>query len=121
MALRTWTVREALEGALARLAPLQTDVRLDAAARALVGELNQADTLALNVLRADNTISPGQRTARAQQIDDKQRALGVVEQAHGTVIGIDAFYNALDLSTDAAQAIRLGLPTFISDISPVQE
>lgn len=117
MALLTWTVRDALTQALARLSPLQVDIRLDAAAHALVGELSQADTLALNALRADNTIVAGQRNARAQQIEDKVRALGVVENAHGQEIGIDAFYNALDLSMDAAGAIRLGLPTFRSDIS----
>lgn len=117
MALLTWTVRDALTQALARLSPLQVDVRLDAAAHALAGELSQADTLALNALRADNTIVSGQRNARAQQIEDKVRALGVVEGAHGQEIGIDAFYNALDLSMDAAGAIRLGVPTFRSDIS----
>lgn len=118
MALRVWTVREALEGANSRLVPLQTDARLDAAAQALVGELLQANTLALNALRPDNTIAPGQRTARAQQIDDKARANGVVEGAHTADIGIDEYYNALDLSTDAAEAIRLGLPSFLSDLGP---
>jgi len=117
MALETFTVRAALEGALARLTPLQTDVRLDAAERALVGEVIQADTLALSALRADNTIVAGQRNARSQQIFDKVRALGRVETAHQTEISIDAFYNALDLSTDAAGAIKLGLPSFVSDIS----
>jgi hypothetical protein len=117
VALRTWTVREALEGALARLTPLQTDVRLDAASQALVGELHQADTLALNALRADNTIVPGQRNARANQIDDKVKANDTVERAHQTTIGIDEYYNALDLSTDAASAIRIGSPSFISDIA----
>jgi len=117
MALETFTVRLALEGALARLTLLQTDIRLDAAERALVGELAQADTLALNVLRTDDTIVPGQRTARARQIEDKVFALGRIETAHQTEISIDAFYNALDLSTDAADMIRLGLPSFVSDIS----
>lgn len=120
MALLRWTVRDALTLALARLSPLQGEARLDAAARALVGELSQADTLALNALRADHTIVPGQRNARAQQIEDKVRALGTVEAAHGEEIGIDAFYNALDLSMDAAGAIRLGLPSFLSDISTGQ-
>ena len=120
MALRTWTVREALEGALARLVPLQTDPQLDAAARALVGELHQVDTLALNALRADNTIVTGQRNARAQAIDDKVKALGIVCDAHQSTISVDAFYNALDLSSDGASAIRQGLPTFVSDISTVQ-
>ena len=117
MALQTFTVREALEGANARLVPLQTDGRLDAAEQALVGELLQANTLALNALRPDNTIAQGQRTARAQQIEDKVFALNTVEGAHGQAIGIDAFYNSMDLSTDAAGAIRLGLPTFVSDIA----
>lgn len=118
MALRAWTVREALQGALDRLGPLQTDVRLDAAAQALVGELSQADTLALNALRPDNTIAGGQRNARATQIEDKVFALDTVEAAHGQEIGVDAFYNALDLSQDAAGAIRLGSPTFVSDLGP---
>jgi len=117
MALETFTVRDALTAALARLTLLQTDVRLDAAERALVGELIQADTLALNALRADDTIAPGQRTARARQIEDKVFALGRVETAHQTEISIDAFYNALDLSTDAAGMISLGVPSFVSDIS----
>lgn len=118
MALRSWGVREALNGAIVRLTPLQADVRLDGAERALVGELIQADTLALNALRADDTISPGQRTARAQQIDDKVFANQTVEQAHDDVIGVDAYYNALDLSQDAAAAIRIGSPTFLSDLGP---
>jgi hypothetical protein len=117
MALEIFTVRVALEGALVRLALLETDLRLDAAERALVSELIQADTLALNALRADDMIVPGQRTARAQQIEDKVFALDTVETAHDAEIGIDAFYNALDLSQDAARAIRDGLPTFLSDIS----
>lgn len=118
MALRVWTVREALQGALSRLGPLQTDVRLDAAAHALVGELSQADTLALNALRADNTLAAGQRTARAQQIEDKVRANNTVEAAHEDTIPIDAYYNAMDLSMDAAGAIRIGSPTFVSDLGP---
>lgn len=117
MAAQTFTVREAVEGALARLAPLQSDVRLDSAEQALVGELHQADTLALNALRADNTVPLGQRNARATQIEDKVFALDTVETAHEAAIGIDAFYNALDLSMDAASAIRFGRPTFVSDIA----
>lgn len=118
VALRTWAVREALEGALARLTPLQTDVRLDAASQALVGELSQADTLALNALRPDDTIAGGQRNARATQIEDKVRANNTVEAAHKDTIPIDAYYNAMDLSMDAAGAIRLGSPTFVSDLGP---
>jgi len=117
MAIETFTVREALDGALARLTLLQTDGRLDSTEQALIGEVIQADTLALNALRANNTIVGGQRNARSQQIWDKVRALGAVETAHQMEISIDAFYNALDLSTDAAGAIRLGLPSFVSDIS----
>lgn len=117
MALQTFTVRQALEGANTRLTILQVNPILDAAQQALVGELLNVNTLALNVLRADNTISPGQRTARAQAIEDKVRALGAVEAAHGAQVGIDAFYNAMDLSMDAAGVIRLGLPSFTSDIS----
>lgn len=118
MALRTWTVREALEGALARLAPLQVDVRLSAAEQALVGELAQADTLALGVLRTNNTITGGQRNARATAIEDKVRANNTVEAAHGAQVGVDAYYNALDLSMDAADAIRRGSPTLVSDLGP---
>lgn len=121
MALETFTVRDALTGALARLSLLQTDVRLDAAERALVGEIVQADTLALNALRADDTIAGGQRNARAQQIEDKVRALGTVETSHQAEISIDAFYNALDLSTDAAGAIREGRSSFVSDIGTVAQ
>ena len=89
----------------ARPTPLQTDARLDSAEQAL------------SVLRADNTIQAGQRNARAQNIEDKVRALNTVEAAHEAQVGIDAFYNALDLSLDAAGAIRLGLPTIQTDIS----
>lgn len=116
MALRPWGVREALTGANARLVPLQTDIRLDAAEQALVGELIQANTLALNALRTDDTIPAGQRNARAQQIEDKVRALNTVEAAHEAEISVDAFYNALDLSVDAASAIRTGSPTFMSNL-----
>lgn len=117
MALQTFTVRQALEGADARLTALQTNPILDSAQRALVGELLNVNTLALNALRPDNTIAAGQRTARAQAIEDKVRALGTVEAAHGAQVGIDAFYTALDQSMDSAGAIRLGQPTFISDIA----
>lgn len=117
MALQTFTVRQALEGAVARLTPLQTDARLSAAERALVGELITVDNQALGALRPDNTIAAGQRVARSQAIEDKVRALGTVVDAHLDVIPIDAFYTALDQSMDAAGSIRLGLPTFTSDIS----
>ena len=117
MALIRWTIFEALNQAIIRLSALQMDARLTASEQALCGELAQADSLVLNALRADHTIAVGQRNARAQQIEDKVFALGVVETAHRYEISIDAFYNALDLSTDAAEAIRLGLPSFISDIS----
>lgn len=113
--LQTWSVRDALQGAIQRLALLQGDPRLGGAEQALVGELSQVDTLALNALRADGTISPGQRTARAQAIEDKVFALDAVEYAHAT-LPVDSLYNAKDLSQDAARAIRLGLPTFTSDI-----
>lgn len=113
--MRTWTVREALEGAIARLTLLETDVRLTAAQQALVGELRQADQQALNVLRADNTLQPNQRNARAQNIEDKVFAAETVEQAHAE-LGVDELYNARDLSQDAAMAIRLGGPTFNSNI-----
>lgn len=117
MALQTFTVRQALDGADSRLTALQTNPILDSAQRALVGELLQVNTLALNALRPDNTIAAGQRNARAQAIEDKVRALGTVEAAHGAQVGIDAFYNAMDLSMDAAGVIRLGQPSFLSDIS----
>lgn len=117
MALVTLTVRQALEMANARLTPLQTDARLDSAEQALTGAVLQANNQALSVLRADNTIQAGQRNARAQNIEDKVGALNTVETAHEAEIGIDAFYNALDLSLDAAGAIRLGLPTIQTDIS----
>jgi hypothetical protein len=119
VALETFTVRQALEGANARLVLLQTNPILQAAEQALCGELVNVNTLALNALRADNTIVPGQRLARGNAIDDKVRALGTVCDAHQHVIPVDAFYNALDLSTDAAEAIRLGLPSFRSDISTI--
>lgn len=115
MALQTWTVRAALQGALDRLAPLQSDPRLANAEQALVGELSVADTAALNALRVDDTIAPGQRGARAQQIEDKVFALNTVESAHEAELGVDAFYTALDMSADAAGAIRLGLGTYVSD------
>lgn len=120
MALETFTVRQALEGANSRLTALQINPILSAAQQALVGELLNVNTLALNALRPDNTIATGQRIARAQAIEDKVFALGTVCDAHQMTISIDAFYNALDLSIDAAGAIRLGLPTFRSDISTVQ-
>ena len=109
MALETFTVRQALQDAIAGLTLLQTDLRLDAAERALCGELAQQDTLALNALRVDDTIIPGQRVARAQAIEDKARAVGIVVDAHQDTISIAEFYNMIDLSFDAAGAIRLGL------------
>lgn len=115
--MRPYGVREALQGANLRLVPLQSHVSLDAAAQALCGELLQANTLALNALRADDTLAGGQRTARATQVDDKARALTTVESAHGAEIGVDAFYNALDLSTDAAECLRSGTTVFLSDLS----
>lgn len=117
MALEVRTIEEALNAAIARLVPLQTDIRLTANQQALVGELRQADQNALNVLQPDNTILPGQRGARASQIEDAVHALGAVATAHKEDISVDEFYNALDLSVDAAIAIRAGNPTFISDIS----
>jgi hypothetical protein len=39
-----------------------------------------------------------------------------VEQAHGQVIGIHILYRAIDLSTDAADAIREGRTTFVSNV-----
>jgi hypothetical protein len=113
--MRPWTVREALEAVLLRLTLLEVDPRLVASQRALVGELRQADQQALNVLRADNTIQPGQRNARAQQIEDKVFAAEVIERAH-TDLGVDELYNARDLSQDAAVAIRAGLASFTSDL-----
>lgn len=108
---------EALNEALARLTPLQTDARLDSASQALVGELIQADQLALGALRADDTIPAGQRNARAQQISDKVKALNQVESSHKATIGVDELYNAMDLSMDAAmRGIIFGLPTFVSNI-----
>lgn len=113
--LEPWAVRTALQEAITRLTALQVHPLLSSSEQALCGELRQADTLALNALRADGTIVPGQRGARAQQIEDKVFALDTVEAAHEDVIGIDAFYNALDMSADAAGAIRLGLATYVSD------
>ena len=116
MALRTWGTIEALNGAIARLIPLQTDSRLSAAEQALCGELQQADELALNAMNAQGIIPGGQRNARAQQIEDKVYALGVVEGNHEDEISPDEFYNAMDLSMDCATAIRAGVNTFISDL-----
>lgn len=120
MATETFTVRDALTRAIAGLTLLQTDARLGAAEQALVGELLQVDTLALNALRPDGTIAAGQRNARAQAIEDKVFALGNVVDAHQDTITIAEFYNMLDLSEDAAGAIRLAAPSFRSDISTVQ-
>jgi hypothetical protein len=117
MALRTWGTIEALNGAIARLIPLQSDVRLSAAEQALCGELQQADQLALNAMNAQGIIpQQGQRNARATQIEDKVHALGIVEANHSEEISPDEFYNAMDLSMDCATAIRDGVNTFISDL-----
>lgn len=116
---QTFTVRQALETAIAGLTLVQTNPVLDSAQQALVGELINADQLALNALRPDNTIVAGQRAARAQQIEDKVFALGTVEAAHEAQIPLSAFYDYLDLSEDAAGAIRQGLPSFITTLSPV--
>lgn len=117
MALQAFTVRQALEGANTRLTTLQVNPILDNAQQALVGELLQVNTTALNVLRPDNTIAAGQRTARAQAIEDKVKALSAVQAAHKADIGIAEFYNPLDLSLDCAGAIRIGSPTFLSDLT----
>jgi len=115
VALRTWTVREALEGAVQRLALVAVHPALSAANQALVGEVIQADNLALGALRLDNTIPPGQRGARANQIVDKVRASLTVEAVHGRTVGVAIFYTGLELSDDAAETIRAGLPSFASD------
>lgn len=117
MALQTISVRTALTQAIAGLTALSSDVRLSGAERALCGELAQVDQLALNALRPDDTIAAGQRGARAQAIEDKIGALSTVEAAHEAVIPIAEFYNFLDLSLDGAGAIRVGSPTFLSDLS----
>ena len=116
MATRVWTVREGLEDAIARLVLLQSDARLAPAEQALCGELDQADRLALNALRSDNTVAGGQRTARAQQIEDKVFALNTVERAHAAELSPLELYAAMDLSTDCAGAIRLGQSSFVSDL-----
>lgn len=116
MALRTWTVRDALTEANVGLVALQSDPRLAGNERALAGELVQANTLALNALRPDNTIVPGQRVARAQQIEDKVFALEVVDKAHAGEFAVADIYDRMDLSQDAATAIRAGAPTFVSSV-----
>ena len=116
MALHEWTVRAALTEAITRLTPLQADSRLGANERALAGELVQADQLALNALRADHTVAPGQRQARYQNILDKVFALEVVDKAHAGEFTVAELYDAMDLSQDAAVAIRDGVPTFLTGI-----
>lgn len=117
MAAETRSTRQALLDANTRLTLLQTDPRLDSAGQALAGELIQANTLAINAMNAQDIIPGGQRSARAQQIEDKVFANATVQRAHNADISIDEYYNALDLSQDAAGAIRIGSGTFTSDIS----
>lgn len=119
MTVESHSVRSALTTAIAGLTALSSDPRLSGAEQALCGELAQVDQLALNALRPDETIQPGQRGARAQAIEDKVGALSTVEEAHEAEIGIAAFYNMLDLSLDCAGAVRIGSPTFLSDLSTV--
>ena len=116
MALRTWGVREALTFAVEQLGTLATDVRLNANERAIAGELQQADQLALNALRADETVPAGQRQARYQQILDKVFALEVVDKAHAGEFAVNELYDLMDLSQDAATALRDNLTTFSSSV-----
>lgn len=116
MALRTWTVREALTFAIGGLTALQADPRLAANEQAIAGELAQADQLALNALRADNTVPAGQRQARYQNILDKVFALEVVDKTHAGEFAVSEIYDLMDLSQDAGTAIRDGVPTFASSV-----
>lgn len=116
MALRTWGVGEALTEANVGLAVLQTDARLAANEQAIAGELAQANQQALNVLRPDDTVPPNQRNARATAIVDKVFALESVDKAHAGEFAVADIYDRMDLSQDAAAAIRVGLPTFQSGV-----
>ena len=116
MPLRTWGIREALTFANAGLTVLQTDARLNANEQAIAGELAQANQLAINALRADDTIAAGQRTARAQAIEDKVFALETVDKTHAGEFAVSEIYDLMDLSQDCAAAIRIGSPTFVSSV-----
>lgn len=116
MALRVWGIREALTFANAGLSVLQTDARLAANEQAIAGELEQVNTLALNALRADDTIAAGQRVARAQAIEDKVFALEIIDKTHAGEFAVSEIYDLMDLSQDCAASIRIGSPTFVSGV-----
>lgn len=116
MALRTWTVGEALTVAITTLTALESDARLAANEQAIAGELRQADQQALNTLRPDNTIQPNQRNARATNIEDKAFALEIIDKAHPGAFAVAELYDHYELSQDAAIAIRQGVPTFVSSV-----
>lgn len=117
--LPTWTIRDALTAINVRLTLLQTNPALNTAQQDLVTQMLNATNLALSALRADNTIIPGQRATRAQAILDRILALVTVEAQTENIVGIDAFYNALDLATDSVEAIKNGIGSFNSDLGPV--
>ena len=110
--MAVFVVRTSLETANTRLAVLQTDPILSGGEQALCGELIQANTLALNVMRADGTLPPPQRAPRAQQIEDKVFAAAQVQVAHEADYTPAEFYNVLDACQDSATAIRAGAATY---------
>jgi hypothetical protein len=116
MPLKTWGIREALTFANAGLVLLESDPRLASNEQAVAGELEQANTLAINALRADDTISPGQRTGRAGAIMDKVFALEAIDKAHAGEFAVSEIYDLMDLSEDCAVSILDGAPTFLSSV-----
>lgn len=109
MAIRTWTVAELLNAAIAILTARETDPRLSSAEQALAGEGIVACTTALNRLRPDGTVAAGQRQGTASTLFDKAHALGVVSDTHKTDLSDPAeLFNATDEMVIAGELIQRG-------------
>lgn len=117
MALKTWTVTQALQFSRALQVPLQNDPQMTAAERAQVTENIGRIDAALGDLNQQTNIMPqNRRQVHFSTLSDRAKATTTISDKYWATAP-HVLYDALDLMLDAADAIRDGIPSFDSDLS----
>jgi hypothetical protein len=116
MALKTRTVTEALNLAIAIGTPRATDVTLSAAERAQISECLTRLTAILGDVNVNTNLVPAnRRQGDASALLDRVHALTIIDDKYFEP-GVSPMYDMLDLMSDIADAILAAVPAITSDL-----
>lgn len=118
MAAHTRTITEALTLTQVWTLPLVTDATLTAAERAQLVEARQrVDAILADVNPNTQLVPPNRRQAHFSTLMDRVHAIMIISDKYWAT-SPEVVYDACDVWQDCAFAIRDGVPSISSDLSP---